>query len=180
MLMINSYPRLPVNDVNSQYKGYPANRQVGVFDVPQNVQIGAKFERKMIYDRIKSIEGKGNLDIWTDCLVTKILFDGNKNAVGVEFLKGKHLYEASPKFSRQNLKTASQGHIYSKSEVILGNIHLNFPDHAWDAAVVLSGQPRHVKTSAQIEQGIRFMTRTFRKYLSDAGVRIELQRGPYR
>lgn len=70
----------------------------------------------------------------------------------------------------------------SKSEVLLGNIHLNFPDHAWDAAIVLNGQPGHVKNPAQVEQGIRFMTRSFRKYLSDAGVRIEaiIPRPPFK
>ncbi len=43
------------------------------------------------------------LTIWTDCLVTKVLFDeGEKpRAVGVEYLEGKRLYKAHPQPSNE-------------------------------------------------------------------------------
>jgi len=40
-----------------------------------------------------------NLTIITDALVTKVVFNENKEAIGVEYMTGANLYEADPKYS---------------------------------------------------------------------------------
>jgi choline dehydrogenase-like flavoprotein len=68
------------------------------------------------------------LTIWTDCLATKVLFDrGNPpQAVGVEFLRGKHLYQAHQKPSD---KPGEQDKVFVKAggEVILCGGAFNTP-----------------------------------------------------
>ncbi|KAJ5999969.1 hypothetical protein N7481_000378 [Penicillium waksmanii] len=55
----------------------------------------------------------------------------------------------------------------------LGNIHLNFPDNNWDAAIVLTGQSPYVKLGANIKDDILEMTKNFRKVFSGSDIQIE-------
>ncbi|CAI7571787.1 unnamed protein product [Penicillium pancosmium] len=55
----------------------------------------------------------------------------------------------------------------------LGNIHLNFPDNNWDAAIVLTGQSPYVKLDAQVKDDILEMTKNFRKIFSGPDIQIE-------
>ncbi|KAJ5404222.1 hypothetical protein N7509_004093 [Penicillium cosmopolitanum] len=55
----------------------------------------------------------------------------------------------------------------------LGNIHLNFPDNNWDAAIVLTGQSPYVKLDAQVKHDILEMTKNFRKIFSRSDIQIE-------
>ncbi|KAJ5763028.1 hypothetical protein N7533_001709 [Penicillium manginii] len=55
----------------------------------------------------------------------------------------------------------------------LGNIHLNFPDNIWDAAIVLTGQSPFVNLDEKTKEGILKMTKEFRKIFSGADIKIE-------
>ena len=65
----------------------------GVYYIPLAVNAGARNGPR---DRINRVKEKypDNLTIWSDTLVTKVLFEG-KTAVGVEYVKGKKLYQAA-------------------------------------------------------------------------------------
>jgi choline dehydrogenase len=64
------------------------------------------------------------LRIELDALTTRVLFDGNNRAIGVEYLKGKHLYRAhaAPSSQAGELRTA-----YATREVILAGGTFNTP-----------------------------------------------------
>jgi len=71
------------------------------------------------------------LTIWTDCLVTKVLFedadDGVKpRAVGVEYLKGKRLYKAHPQPSTE-AGVPDQVFVQPNGEVVLCGGAFNTP-----------------------------------------------------
>lgn len=55
----------------------------------------------------------------------------------------------------------------------LGNIHLNFPDYIWDAAIVLTGQSPYVKIDEKTKEGISEMVKSFRKIFSGEDITIE-------
>jgi choline dehydrogenase len=78
----------------------------------------------------KNLDGskKYPLDVRTDCLVTKVLFDeavSPPRATGVEFLDGKYLYRASP-LSR-NAGTGIKGSANASREVIISGGAYNSP-----------------------------------------------------
>ena len=64
------------------------------------------------------------LRIELDALATRVLFDSNNRAIGVEYLKGKHLYRAhaAPSSQTGELRTA-----YATREVILAGGTFNTP-----------------------------------------------------
>jgi choline dehydrogenase len=69
------------------------------------------------------------LDIKTNCLVSKVLFDhsghGKPKAVGVEFLEGKSLYAADPRFNKHIHGQRKQAHV--SKEVIISGGAFNTP-----------------------------------------------------
>jgi choline dehydrogenase len=69
------------------------------------------------------------LTIRTNSLVTKVLFDNNyvhkPRAIGVEFLKGKSLYAADPRFNKHNY--GLREHVYASKEVIVSGGAFNTP-----------------------------------------------------
>ena len=77
-------------------------------------------------ERLIEVQSKypNNLTIELDALVTRVLFDENDRAIGVEYLKGTRLYQAHKKPS------ASQGEIHevrASREVILSGGAFNTP-----------------------------------------------------
>jgi choline dehydrogenase len=67
----------------------------GVFLVPLATAAGHRNgTREFLLDTVGQTGGK--LKILSSALATRVLFDGNRAAVGVEFLKGEHLYRADP------------------------------------------------------------------------------------
>lgn len=65
------------------------------------------------------------LHIETNALASKVLFDADKNAIGVEFLKGSKIYEADPYYSSDRVKTKKV--VKAKREVILSAGAFNTP-----------------------------------------------------
>lgn len=67
-----------------------------------------------------------NLTIITDALVSKVVFNDNKEAIGVEYISGKNLYEADPlQTTTETQKTAT--FISASKEVILSAGAFNTP-----------------------------------------------------
>ena len=60
---------------------------------------------------------RGNLDIATDTLATRLIFDDRGRAVGVEWLNGPYLHRASPKSSASS--EAQAGRTFATREIIL-------------------------------------------------------------
>ena len=65
----------------------------GVYFIPLAVGDGVRSGPKGRIERVKTAF-PDNLTIWSDTLVTRLLFEGNK-AVGVEYVRGKKLYQAA-------------------------------------------------------------------------------------
>lgn len=67
-----------------------------------------------------------NLSVRTNCLVTKVLFDDNNRAIGVEYLRGENLYRASAVLDTRD--DAGERHeVYVSREVILSGGAFNTP-----------------------------------------------------
>lgn len=65
-----------------------------------------------------------NLKVELNALATKVLFDENKRATGVEYLQGEKLYRAS---SRTSPEPGEPGRVYASKEVILAGGAFNTP-----------------------------------------------------
>jgi len=65
-----------------------------------------------------------NLKIELNALATKVLFDENKRAIGVEYLHGEKLYRASSRYNSQHGEPRT---VYSSKEVILAGGAFNTP-----------------------------------------------------
>ena len=66
-----------------------------------------------------------NLTIITDALVSKVVFNEDKEAIGVEYLKGEGLYEADPKYTSSESNTPI--FVGASKEVILSAGAFNTP-----------------------------------------------------
>jgi choline dehydrogenase len=70
------------------------NNREGYYNTPQTMEGGhRKGPREYILETAAALPN--NLILKTNCLVTRVLFDGTK-AVGVEYLEAAHLYRADP------------------------------------------------------------------------------------
>ncbi|KXN64812.1 alcohol oxidase, partial [Conidiobolus coronatus NRRL 28638] len=65
------------------------------------------------------------ITIWTNTLVSKVILDNERRAIGVEYLKGKHLYRASPRSSQSD--SGTPGVVHCRKEVILSAGTFNTP-----------------------------------------------------
>jgi choline dehydrogenase len=65
-----------------------------------------------------------NLTLELNALATKVLFDGNQRAIGVEYLRGERLYRACSHASEQSGEVRT---IYASKEVILAGGAFNTP-----------------------------------------------------
>ncbi len=66
-----------------------------------------------------------NLTIQMGALATRVLFDADKRAIGVEYLDGEHLYGADPQYQPGNSGTLRQ--VHASREVILAGGAFNTP-----------------------------------------------------
>lgn len=67
-----------------------------------------------------------NLTIQTETLVSKVLFDNDNKAIGVEYLEGASLYRADPQ-AETNRDVGTKREVYVKREVILAGGTFNTP-----------------------------------------------------
>lgn len=83
------------------------------------------YARNGTRERIRETEhSHPNLTVKINCLATRIIFDSDNRATGVEYLEGQHLYGADPNFQAQpgNRRAA-----YATREVILSAGTFNTP-----------------------------------------------------
>ncbi|MBR8839177.1 MAG: GMC family oxidoreductase N-terminal domain-containing protein [Stigonema ocellatum SAG 48.90 = DSM 106950] len=99
----------------------------GVFQVPLTVKNGRRISTR---DYIREVEQQfpERLTVKTHALVTKVLFDAQDNqAIGVEYLQGKHLYRADPRANQFGDDSAIKKTVLVKREVILSGGAFNTP-----------------------------------------------------
>jgi choline dehydrogenase len=104
-------------------------RPEGVMLVPIAVRDGQRNSPRDYLIQVQK-EYPERLMIWPETLVTEIIFDrepaeaGEPAAIGVRFLKGRHLYKAHP---QANSTAGTSGEVYCKSEIILCGGAYNTP-----------------------------------------------------
>jgi choline dehydrogenase-like flavoprotein len=92
---------------------------------------------------LETAQANPNLRIELNALATRVLFDENKRAIGVEYLRGENLYRACAKPSQ---KPGELRQVYASREVILAGGAFNTPQ-----LLMLSGiGPRDVLESPDI------------------------------
>lgn len=107
------------------------SRPEGVFMIPLATKDGRRISTR---DYIREIERRhpDKLTVKTHALVTQVLFEAEKTpdglykAIGVEYLEGKHLYQADPA-AQANNNAATKRQVYVKREVILSGGVFNTP-----------------------------------------------------
>jgi choline dehydrogenase len=88
------------------------------------------------------LESKGlPITIWTNTLVTRVILDNNRRAVGVEYLKGKHLYRASVRAPKYDAGTS--GSVNCRKEVIISAGTFNTPQILMLSGI---GDPEHLQS----------------------------------
>jgi choline dehydrogenase len=106
---------------------YVKNKTEGLVNVPKSTRDGQRVgPREYILETKKKYPQK--LFIKTHCLATKIIFSDSipNKAIGIEYLEGKSLYEASPGHSSSvNLKKTKR--VFAGREVILCGGAFNSP-----------------------------------------------------
>ena len=68
----------------------------GIIFTPLSTDEGRRVGTRKYIQRVQKA-CPGNLTVRTGCLVTRVLFDDDNQAIGVEYLEGKHLYAADPR-----------------------------------------------------------------------------------
>lgn len=98
----------------------------GVFSVPLAVKDG---KRNGTREYIREIERQfpDRLIVKTHALVTKIVFDDDNTAMGVEYLEGKHIYRADPRADKTENNSEDKRTVFVKREVILSGGAFNTP-----------------------------------------------------
>jgi choline dehydrogenase len=92
--------------------------------------------RELIYETMQVRPDQ--LSVKLRALVTRIIFDKNNRATGVEFLEGQHLYRADPS-SRDHAESLPTRYVRARREIILSAGAFNTPQ-----LLMLSGiGPRH-------------------------------------
>jgi choline dehydrogenase-like flavoprotein len=81
-------------------------------------------QRRGTRERVLDATHKHGLRVEFDALATRVLLDADKRAIGVEYLKGKNLYRASPDASRE---MGVQRRAHAAREVILAGGAFNTP-----------------------------------------------------
>jgi choline dehydrogenase len=104
-------------------------RREGVMVIPIAVRNGQRSSPRDYLMQVQK-EHPDRLTIWTETLVTQIIFDrepreaGQPSAIGVRFLQGKNLYKAHP---APSFTAGVAGEAYCRGEVILCGGAFNTP-----------------------------------------------------
>jgi choline dehydrogenase-like flavoprotein len=94
-----------------------ANGMQGLWFTPLSTNAGKRHGTR---EYIRAVQTKfpHNLTVKTNALVTKVLFDDDQTAIGVQYLDGAHLYRADPK-AEQAITPTQTVQVLVKKEVIL-------------------------------------------------------------
>jgi choline dehydrogenase len=97
----------------------------GFYNIPQATRNGRRrAPRELIRETAAALPD--NLIVKTNTLVTRVVFRG-KNAIGVEYLEGKHLYRADPQAPPDGPEPVQRKVMYASREVILAAGAFNSP-----------------------------------------------------
>jgi choline dehydrogenase len=94
----------------------------GVCEIPLSTVSG---RRNGARERILSAAARHKLTVACDALVTRVLLDSDKRAIGVEYLKGEHRFHASPLAAREPGGRLCR--VGTRREVILSGGAFNSP-----------------------------------------------------
>jgi choline dehydrogenase len=110
----------------------PSFEREGIFCVPFSTERGRRVSVRDLLN-LTLQDYSENLDIYTNSLVTRVLFDERSigspegaRAIGVEFMEGPHLYSADPCFDADDPPPPLQ-RLRAKREVILAGGAFNSP-----------------------------------------------------
>ncbi|KAI0011482.1 hypothetical protein F4779DRAFT_572877 [Xylariaceae sp. FL0662B] len=120
-------------DLNGNYPG--RDQTEGIFQLPISVNSGRRNSpREFILSVANAVNGDGSrkyhLDVQMDTLVTKVRFDkstGIPRAVGVDYLRGKSLYGADPRYNASDVGIEGSADVTKSGEVILSAGAFNTP-----------------------------------------------------
>jgi choline dehydrogenase len=115
-----------LKNVKSEYRFNPNVNKENFYDsyfyTPESITEETG-QRGSTYRRIKNIQSmkNSNLYVWADTFVTKLIIDPKtKEACGVEYVQGSHLYKASSlASSSSNSHSFKKSSIYAKREIIV-------------------------------------------------------------
>lgn len=97
----------------------------GFYNIPQTTRNGRRrAPRELIRETAAALPN--NLIVKTNTLVTRVLLRG-KNAIGVEYLEGTHLYRADPQAPPDGPEPGPRKVMYASREVILAAGAFNSP-----------------------------------------------------
>ncbi|KAH7390531.1 hypothetical protein BKA66DRAFT_580580 [Pyrenochaeta sp. MPI-SDFR-AT-0127] len=118
------------NLLQRDMNGNQPNRDnlVGPFGGVSHINPNGRRSSPGYYARDTANEGKYPLTISLDTLATKILFDKSSRkpkAIGIEYLQGKSLYSADPRYNAADKGTA--GKVFASKEVIISGGAFNSP-----------------------------------------------------
>ncbi len=109
-------------------ESYVNNKTEGLFNIPRATALGRRNGTRELLLRTAEAYPQ-NLEIRTDCLVTRVLFDDvdRNRVVGVEYLDGKALYRADARASSATAASARKYQVRAGREVILAGGAFNSP-----------------------------------------------------
>ena len=111
---------------------------VGIRYLPMAMKDRARMgSRERVLETMKKHPDR--LFVELDALATKVLFDENNRAIGVEYLKGKQLYRAHPK---PNSDPGQRRQVHASREVILCGGTFNTPQLLMLSGI---GPPEHLR-----------------------------------
>jgi len=115
------WARFVVGEADPNDRRLQSRLDQGLTAVPLSTLRG---RRSGTRERVLSAKESSGLSVEYDALATRVLFDANNRATGVEYLKGRNLYRASP---LTNGEEGERWQVFARREVILAGGAFNTP-----------------------------------------------------
>ena len=115
------WARFVVGEADPNDRRLQSRLDEGLTAVPLSTLRG---RRRGTRERVLSAKESSGLSVEYDALATRVLFDANNRATGVEYLKGRNLYRASP---LTNGEEGERWQVFARREVILAGGAFNTP-----------------------------------------------------
>ena len=96
---------------------------LGIWSAPVSITRGRRNGTRELLQAVAA-DGSGNLTIRTHALATRVVFDDDQRAIGVDYVEGPHLYRADP---RANGAVGQERTVRVSREVILAGGAFNTP-----------------------------------------------------